>query len=38
MARKKMPQRKDRKVFRRTAVKSKKINVEPNIYRGGIRL
>lgn len=38
MARKKMRPRKDNKVFRRTAVKSKKINVNPTIYRGGIRL
>lgn len=30
--------RKDRKIFRRTAVKSKKINIDPKIYRGGIRL
>lgn len=28
----------DKKMFRRTAVKSKKINVDPVIYRGGIRL
>lgn len=28
----------DRKVFRRTAAKSKKINISPKIYRGGIRL
>lgn len=28
----------DAKVFRNTAVKSKKINVSPKIYRGGIRL
>lgn len=28
----------DKKVFRRTAVKSKKINISPTIYRGGIRL
>lgn len=28
----------DRKIFRRTAVKSKKININPTIYRGGIRL
>lgn len=28
----------DRKVFRQTAVKSKKINISPTIYRGGIRL
>lgn len=36
--RKMMPRRKDKKVFRRTAIKSKKINVNPVIYRGGIRL
>lgn len=36
--RKKMPPGKDKKVFTRTAAKSKKINVEPKIYRGGIRL
>ena len=34
----KMKPRIDKKVFRRTAVKSKKINIEPKIYRGGIRL
>lgn len=28
----------DASIFRRTAVKSKKINVDPVIYRGGIRL
>ena len=38
MARKRMKPSKDRKVFRRTAVKSKKININPTIYRGGIRL
>lgn len=38
MARKKMPARKDRRVFRRTAAKSKKVNVNPTIFRGGIRL
>lgn len=36
--RKAMPRRKDVKVFRRTASHSKKINVDPVIYRGGIRL
>ena len=36
--RKKMKPSKDRKIFRRTAKKSKKINVNPTIYRGGIRL
>ena len=30
--------RKDKRVFSRTAKKSKKINVEPKIMRGGIRL
>lgn len=29
---------KDHRIFRRTAVKSKKINVDPVIYRGGIRM
>lgn len=38
MARKKMPRRTDKKTFRRTASKSKKINIDPKIYRGGIRL
>lgn len=28
----------DRKVFKRTAAKSKKININPVTYRGGIRL
>ncbi len=28
----------DRQVFRNTAIKSKKININPTIYRGGIRL
>ena len=36
--RKREPRAKDKKVFRRTAVRSKKINVDPTIYRGGIRL
>ena len=36
--RKKMLPKKDKKVFRRTAAKSKKINVNPTIFRGGIRL
>lgn len=38
MARKKMPPRRDKKVFTRTAIRSKKINLNPVIYRGGIRL
>uniref|UniRef100_A0AAU8AWV3 DNA binding protein n=2 Tax=unclassified Microvirus TaxID=338099 RepID=A0AAU8AWV3_9VIRU len=36
--RRKMPKGKDKKVFRRTAAKSKKININPTIFRGGIRL
>lgn len=36
--RKKMRSRLDAVVFRRTAVKSKKININPSIRRGGIRL
>lgn len=38
MARRRMRRRTDRKVFTRTAVRSKKINLNPTIYRGGIRL
>ncbi|UPW40982.1 DNA binding protein [Sigmofec virus UA08Rod_5894] len=39
MARRKvMPRRTDKRYFRRTAAASKKINVDPVIYRGGIRL
>ena len=34
----KLKPRKDRKIFRRSAIKSKKINVNPVQYRGGIRL
>lgn len=33
-----MNRAKDRKAFRRTAAKSKKINISPVVYRGGIRL
>lgn len=36
--RKVMKPKKDKKVFRNTAVKSKKINIDPRIPRGGIRL
>ena len=36
--RRRMRPRKDLGVFRRTAIKSKKINIDPVIYRGGIRL
>lgn len=38
MRRKVMRRVKDRKVFRRTAVKTKKVNIAPKIMRGGIRL
>lgn len=36
--RKQMKKGKDSRVFRRTAAKSKKININPTIFRGGIRL
>lgn len=38
MKRKPMRRKVDKKVFRRTAVKSKKINLAPRVMRGGIRL
>lgn len=38
MKRKPMKPKKDKKVFRTTAVKSKKINLAPRVMRGGIRL
>lgn len=36
--RKEMRPKKDKKVFRRTASKSKKITINPTVFRGGIRL
>lgn len=36
--RQKMKPKKDSKIFRNTATKSKKINIDPKIPRGGIRL
>lgn len=33
-----MKRSQDRQVFRHTAVNSKRINVNPKIYRGGIRM
>lgn len=36
--RERMIRRTDKKVFRRTAVKSKAINLYPSVMRGGIRL
>lgn len=38
MSRFKRNRRTDRKAFRRTAVVSRKININPTIFRGGIRL
>ena len=38
MKRQRMKPRTDKKVFRATAVKSKKINIDPLPFRGGIRL
>lgn len=38
MARKKMPKRKDKSVFKRTATATRKINLSPASMRGGIRL
>lgn len=36
--RKRMPKRRDRKVFKTTANKTKTINIKPVVMRGGIRL
>lgn len=36
--RKRVSRKTDKRAFTRTAVKSKKINLNPTIYRGGIRL
>lgn len=38
MSRSRMRRHSDKRVFRRTAASAKKINIEPKIYRGGIRL
>ncbi|UPW41035.1 DNA binding protein [Sigmofec virus UA08Rod_5692] len=38
MARHRRSRRADKKMFRRTASKAKKINIDPKIMRGGIRL
>lgn len=38
MSRKRTKKKIDRKIFKRTAVKTKKINISPKISRGGIRL
>lgn len=36
--REKMSRRRDSRIFRRTAVRTKKCNISPKIMRGGIRL
>ncbi len=36
--RKAQPRSTDRKFFRRTASQARKINIEPRMYRGGIRM
>lgn len=36
--RRKLHKRKDRRVYSRTAEKTKKINIAPKVMRGGIRL
>lgn len=38
MAKKMRNRKRDRKIFRRTADRSRKINVRPMLFRGGIRL
>lgn len=38
MARKMSNRKKDRNIFRQSADRTKKINVRPVLYRGGIRL
>lgn len=38
MARKRVRPSKDKKIFTRTPVRAKKINLNPTIFRGGIRL
>lgn len=38
LMRKKMERAPDKQVFRRTAVATKRINISPIVYRGGIRL
>lgn len=36
--RRRQPRRKDKRYFSRTAAQAKKINIDPTIYRGGLRL
>lgn len=38
MKRKRVNKRRDKRIFSKTANKTKKINVEPKVMRGGIRL
>lgn len=35
---KQQPRGKDRHVFRNTAISAKRININPRVYRGGIRM
>lgn len=36
--RRKVPRKKDQKLFRKLATRTKKINIKPKLMRGGIRL
>lgn len=36
--RRRQPRRQDARFFRRTASQARKINIEPRMYRGGIRM
>lgn len=38
MKRKKVAVKKDKRIFSRTAKKTKRVNIAPNVSRGGIRL
>lgn len=38
MDRRMVPRKKDKRIFRRTASQARKINIEPRMYRGGIRM
>lgn len=38
MKRRRVSKRRDKRIFSKTANKTKKINVEPKVMRGGIRL
>lgn len=38
MKRQRVKRKKDRKIFKATAMKTKKINIKPSVFRGGISL